>query len=58
MKKVLLFVAALMTLVACSKSPEEKANVLIKESMKKTLYHIETYDPVETLVDGAFTLGH
>ena len=55
MKKVMLFVAALITLVACSQSPEDKANVLIKESMKKTLYHAETYDPVETVVDSAFT---
>ena len=55
MKKVMLFVAALMTLVACSQSPEDKAKVLIKESMKKTLYHAETYDPVETVVDSAFT---
>lgn len=55
MKKVMLFVAALMTIVACSQLPEDKANVLIKESMKKTLYHAETYDPVETVVDSAFT---
>ncbi|MBR1793002.1 MAG: hypothetical protein IJ764_05115 [Bacteroidales bacterium] len=55
MKKVMLFVAALMTFIACSQSPEDKANALIKESMKKTLYRAETYDPVETVVDSAFT---
>lgn len=55
MKKVIIFAAAVMTCVACSQSPEDKVNVLIKESMKKTLYHAETYDPVETLVDSAFT---
>lgn len=41
--------------VSCNNSPEDKANVLIKENMKKVLYHADTYDPVETQVDSAFT---
>lgn len=55
MRKVMISCAVLMFFASCSQSPEDKANVLIKESMKKTLYHAETYDPVETVVDSAFT---
>ena len=40
---------------SCSKSLEDKANTLIEEDIKKTLYHPETYDPAETQVDSAFT---
>lgn len=55
MKKVL-FGALLVTLfVSCSKSPEEKANAMIVDDIKKVLYHPETYDPAETQVDSAFT---
>lgn len=55
MKKILFFIFAVMAIAACNQSPEDKANVLIKESMKKTLFHAETYDPVETVIDSAFT---
>ena len=55
MKKTLLFLAAIFVLASCSQSPEDKANSLIREIMKKTLFHAETYDPVETVVDSAFT---
>ncbi len=41
--------------VSCSKSPEDKANALIEDNIKKVLYHPETYDPAETQVDSAFT---
>jgi len=41
-------------LVSCSKSPEEKAQVLIEDSVKKLLYKPESYDPVETKIDSAF----
>lgn len=54
MKKIinLLFVAVIM--IACSQSPEQKAEALVKESLKKTLYKPETYKAVETKVDSAF----
>lgn len=55
MKKVLLGAALVMLSVSCSKSLEDKANALIKDDMNKVLYHPETYDPVETQVDSAFT---
>lgn len=43
-----------MLFASCSESIENKANALIKEDIKKVLYHPETYDPAETLVDSAF----
>ena len=41
--------------ISCSRSPEDKANKLIEEDLKKVLYVPESYDPVETKVDSAFT---
>ena len=41
-------------MVACGQSQEQKAEALIKESLKKSLYKPETYKPVETKVDSAF----
>lgn len=52
----ILFTTAILSLLAVScKSPEEKANALIEEDVKKMLYYAESYDPVETVVDSAFT---
>lgn len=42
-------------LASCSLSPENKANYLIKKSMKMSLYQADTYDPVSTQLDSAFT---
>lgn len=53
MKKLVLVLTAMMA-VACSQTPEEKATALIQESVKKSLYHPDSYDPVETMVDSAF----
>lgn len=39
---------------ACASSPEDKANAMIQESMKKTLFFPESYKPVSTVVDSAF----
>lgn len=54
MKKFFYFAFSTLVLVACSQSQEQKAEVLIKESLKKSLYKPETYKPVETKVDSAF----
>lgn len=54
MKKFFYFVFLALVLVACSQSQEQKAEELIKESLKKSLYKPETYKPVETKVDSAF----
>ncbi|MBO7115883.1 MAG: hypothetical protein J6V87_02410 [Prevotella sp.] len=55
MKKVLYLILVLIVLAACSQSPEQKAEVLIKDSLKKSLYKPDTYKPVDTKVDSAFT---
>jgi hypothetical protein len=34
---------------------EDKANKLIKENMYKTLYDFASYEPIETIIDSAFT---
>ena len=54
MKKLLYLVIIALALTACT-SKERKAEILIKEKMLKTLYNAESYDPVETVVDSAFT---
>ena len=54
MKKFFYLAFLTLVLVACSQSQEQKAEVLIKESLKKSLYKPETYKPVETKVDSAF----
>lgn len=43
-----------VVMVACGQSQEQKAEVLIKETLKKSLYKPDTYKPVETKVDSAF----
>lgn len=50
----MLVVIMLPLMAACSQTPEQKAEVLIKESLKKTLYKPDTYKPVDTKVDSAF----
>ena len=55
MKKLLFIIGLFVTvLVSCNQSPEEKADALIKDAVKKVLYKPETYKPVETKVDSAF----
>ena len=55
MIKKLLFITTLFAMISCSQSPQEKVNALIELDLKKSLYHPETYDPAETIVDSAFT---
>ncbi len=55
MRNLLLMIAAVAILTSCNSSPESKANALIKEDLKKNLYHADTYDPVETKIDSAFS---
>ncbi|MBR5037514.1 MAG: hypothetical protein IKX65_02200 [Prevotella sp.] len=53
-KKSFYFALLTLMLVACGQSKEQKAETLIKESLKKYLYKPETYKPVDTKVDSAF----
>ena len=54
MKKYYYLIFFTVMAVACSQSQEQKAEALIKESLKKSLYKPDTYKPVETKVDSAF----
>lgn len=54
MKKFVYMAFIAVVMVACGQSQEQKAEALIKESLKKSLYKPETYKPVETKVDSAF----
>ena len=54
MKKIFYFALLAIVMVACGQSQEQKAEYLIKESLKKSLYKPATYKPVETKVDSAF----
>lgn len=55
MKKLFYCIITVTALVACVQTQEQKAEVLIKESLKKSLYKPDTYKPVETKVDSAFS---
>lgn len=55
MKNILAIITMIMLFAACANSYEDKADALIKESMKKTLFHPETYRPVSTVLDSAFS---
>lgn len=54
MKKIIYFAIVAVIMVACGQSQDQKAEALIKESLKKSLYKPETYKPVETKVDSAY----
>lgn len=51
---VAMIVVMAMSLVSCSRSPQDKAEALVAETMKTMLYVPESYEPVLTLVDSAF----
>lgn len=52
MKKILVILALIMT--SCTLSNEEKAEKLIKETLKGYLYHPDSYEPLSTRVDSMF----
>lgn len=53
MKKIFYFAFVTFVMAACGQSQEQKAEALIKDILKKSLYKPETYKPVETKVDSA-----
>lgn len=55
MKKILLLFSIALIFCSCSKSPEDKANELIKAELRKSLYKPDSYKPIETKLDSAFT---
>lgn len=54
MKHSIILFAICFCLFGC-KSREEKAAELIKKEMFKTLYDFDSYEPIETIIDSAFT---
>ncbi len=54
MKKYTLLCIIALILCSCSTSNEKKAEKLIAKSLKGSLYHPDTYEPISTKVDSAF----
>lgn len=54
MKKILSSFLVSLLLFSCQ-NREEKAAELIKQEMFRTLYNFESYEPIETKIDSAFT---
>lgn len=52
---VTIIVIAALALTSCNNSPEKKIGKLIKEEVQTMLYHPESYDPVATEIDSAFS---
>ena len=55
MKRIVLFLIPTLFLLYSCKSREDKALELIDQQMFQTLYDYDSYQPVETKVDSAFT---
>lgn len=49
-----MIVVMAMSLVSCSRSPQDKAEALVAEAMKMSLYVPESYEPLATQIDSAF----
>lgn len=55
MKKIISLLSLFILIFAsCNKSKEEKAEALIKGTLKDYLYHPDTYEPLSTTIDSAF----
>lgn len=50
----LLFCAIVLVMTSCTLSNEEKAEKLVKETLKGYLYHPNSYEPISTKVDSMF----
>lgn len=55
MKKLAILTIGFALLVSCSESLEQKAERFAERQVKKTLLLPDSYDPVETVVDSAFS---
>ena len=51
---ILLFCAVALVMTSCTLSNEEKAEKLVKETLKGYLYHPDSYEPISTKVDSMF----
>ena len=55
MKRIFYWALGVFVLVSCSKTPEQKAEALVKENVKKVLLKPDTYDPIETEIDSVYS---
>ena len=51
MKKVIYLALIAIVLASCEKTPQQKAEELVEETVKKVLFKPDTYDPIETKLD-------
>lgn len=56
MKNVIIFLFCVVALVmtSCTLSNEEKAESLVKKTLKDFLYHPDSYEPISTRIDSMF----
>lgn len=54
-KNIIFYTLTSFILMSCGSSTEKKVEKLIKEEIQSTLYYPESYDPVETTIDSAFS---
>lgn len=54
MKRTLILALCALLLSCCTKTPQQKAEALVKDAMLKSLILQDTYQPVETKLDSAF----
>lgn len=54
-KKIIIYTLTSFILMGCGSSTEKKVEKLLKEEIQSTLYYPESYDPVETTIDSAFS---
>lgn len=54
MKKFLLFFVAIIFLAACEESKEAKADKIIRKALNGVIVNIDTYEPIETIIDSAY----
>ena len=55
MKNFVLVFSIAVLFISCVQSPEDKANALIKADLRKSLFKPDTYKPIETKLDSAFS---
>ena len=54
MKKIIFLMISVLIIAGCQ-SREKKVSKLVKQEMFKTLYDFESYEPIETKTDSAFS---
>ncbi len=54
LKSIIVITASILSLSACSPSNEEKAQTMAADYLKGVLYHFDSYEPLQTIVDSSF----